>query len=127
MVDDETVVVDVIKEVVGPLMSGFDTAADGIKALAMLADSDYDFILLDIKMPRMDGIELYRHIKNIKPYLTGRIIFITGDTETERTRNFICETGCRSIDKPFTIKELLDIMTSGDFDAGSQAIRPQPL
>ncbi len=111
MVDDETVVVDVVKEVVGPAMGAFDTAADGVEALLKIMDTDYDFILLDVKMPKMDGIEFYNYVKTIKPYLLTRVIFITGDTETERTRNFIRDTGCPSIDKPFLIKKLLDLMT----------------
>ena len=117
MVDDEGVVVDVVREVVGPSMGVFDAAADGVEALLKIMDADYDFILLDIKMPRMDGIELYAYIKTIKPYLLPRVIFITGDTETERTRNFIRETGCPSIDKPFLIKELLDLMACRGTDA----------
>ncbi|MBI5887901.1 MAG: response regulator [Deltaproteobacteria bacterium] len=111
MVDDETVVIDVVKEVVGPAVGAFDTAADGVEALLKIMDADYDFILLDVKMPKMDGIEFYNHVKTMKPYLLTRVIFITGDTETERTRNFIRDTGCPSIDKPFLIKELLDLMT----------------
>lgn len=113
MVDDEAVVVDVVKEVIGPAMGGFDVAADGVEALLKIMDNDYDFILLDVKMPRMDGIELYNYIKTIKPYLLNCVIFITGDTETKRTRNFIRDTGCRSIDKPFLIKALLGLMICG--------------
>jgi len=110
MVDDEEVVVDVVREVVGDCVEVFDVAVDGIEALEKVMKRDYDFILLDIMMPRMDGMEFYKHLREIKPRLLPQIIFITGDTETESTQTFIRTSGCRFLDKPFMIKDLLEVL-----------------
>lgn len=110
LVDDEPIVVDVLSEVFEPLAEVFRSAANGIEALAILLDEDFDFILMDIEMPRMNGMELFRHIEEVKPYLIPRIIFITGDTETRATRDFIKRSGCRYIDKPFMLKDLFEVM-----------------
>jgi len=110
IVDDEVAVLKVVKESLGPHLSDIDGFNDGFQALEHLMDRDYDFILLDIKMPGINGMELYRKISEAKPYLSERVIFLTGDTENETTESFVKLTGCRCLAKPFAIKELLNIM-----------------
>lgn len=117
LVDDETIVVDVIREVLAPKVSVFESASNGIEALAKITDMDFDFILLDIEMPRMNGMELYRHLSEMKPHLTHCVIFITGDTETEATRVFIRKTRCLFLDKPFMLKDLFGVMSALDAKA----------
>lgn len=111
MVDDDEIVGDVIKEVLSPVVSALDVVGNGTEALACIAERDYDVILLDIEMPGMNGMEFFKHLNNLMPRLAGRVIFITGDTETPSTRTFILESGCRHLDKPFMIKELVRVMT----------------
>ncbi|MBI5886699.1 MAG: response regulator [Deltaproteobacteria bacterium] len=117
VVDDEAGVVRAITESVGRHVASIDSAADGATALEKILDKDYDLILLDIKMPGMNGMELYRHIGTEKPYLTERVIFLTGDTENEATAAFLRLTGCRYLSKPFGMKELLDMMCSHEIEA----------
>lgn len=114
LVDDETIVVDVIREVLAPKVSVFEAASNGIEALAKITEADFDFILMDIEMPRMNGMELYRQLSETKPHLKRSVIFITGDTETEATRTFIMESGRLFLDKPFLLKELLCVMSELD-------------
>jgi CheY-like chemotaxis protein len=112
MVDDEAVLTELLREAVGPSVSAFETASSGAEALNRLAECDFDFILLDIKMPGMDGVELYMRIKEIKPHLLMRIIFITGDAESDSIRSFLKHTGCAVLCKPFPAKDLL-LLISG--------------
>ncbi|MBI5642704.1 MAG: response regulator [Deltaproteobacteria bacterium] len=125
IIDDEQIVVDVIKEVIGPLVKRLDTAGDGIDALAKALASDYDYILLDIMLPKMSGMEIFKLIEDYKPHLVKNIIFITGDIETVDIRNHIRKSGCRVLDKPFMIKELFNVMTCCEHLAG--AISKAPL
>jgi len=110
MVEDEEIVSEVLKEVMGPIVSTVETARNGEEALAKVIQRDFDYILLDIKMPRMNGMDFFRHMSVLKPHLTKRVVFITGDTESEITRSFIRNNGCNSLNKPFGIRELLDIL-----------------
>jgi len=112
LVDDESIVVDVIREVMGQMVSVFESASNGIEALAHLQDRDFDFILMDIEMPRMNGMELFKWLAETRPHLPGSVIFITGDTETEATREFIRKTGCMFLDKPFMLKDLFAVMAA---------------
>jgi len=116
VVDDEAGVVRAITESVGRHVAFIDSAVDGAAALDKILDKDYDIILLDIKMSGMNGMELYRRIGAEKPYLSERVIFITGDTENEATAAFLRLTGCRYLSKPFGMKELLDTMCSHEME-----------
>ena len=61
VVDDEATIRDSLKDILEG--EGFDVelAGDGIQALQILGDQEFDLVLSDIKMPRMDGIELLSH------------------------------------------------------------------
>ena len=52
------------------------TASSGRKALEILNSVKCDVVLTDIKMPGMDGMELYRHVKENWP--RARVVFLTG-------------------------------------------------
>ncbi|MBI5562167.1 MAG: response regulator [Deltaproteobacteria bacterium] len=112
LAEDEDIVVDVIREVVGPFVASLDIALDGPDALAMIMRRDYDIILLDIKMPRMNGISLFNYVRDLKPRLLERIIIITGDAESDHVRTFIKNSGCPHLAKPFKIKDLFDAMAA---------------
>ncbi len=114
LVEDEEIVAEVISEVVAPCVRSFHTAPDGVEALANVMERDYDVILLDIAMPRMNGMVFYGHLRALKPYLMDRVIFITGDTETEAIREFIATSGCRFLDKPFMVRDLMGVMAGID-------------
>ena len=52
---------------------------DGEQALARLDQWPADVILADLRMPRMDGIELYRKLEHARPDLAARMMFLSGD------------------------------------------------
>ncbi|MBI5886698.1 MAG: response regulator [Deltaproteobacteria bacterium] len=112
LAEDESIVVDVIREVVAPFVLTLDVANDGPDALACIMRRDYDILLLDLKMPRMNGLKLFDYIRDIKPHLLDRIIIVTGDAESEHVKTFIKTSGCQCLAKPFKIKELFDAISS---------------
>ncbi len=83
-----------------------ETIDNASAALERLKCERYNLILLDIKMVGMDGIELYRRMKEIAPSLQRRVVFITGDTMTLNTRNFLNKTKAHYIAKPFDVEQL---------------------
>ena len=52
---------------------------DGEEALGRLDQWPADVILADLRMPRMDGIELYRRLEHARPDLAARMMFLSGD------------------------------------------------
>jgi PAS domain S-box-containing protein len=106
VVDDEQVVRDVVNRVLtgeGHKVEIADNAAD---ALNKIESKRYKLILVDIKMPGIDGVELYKRIQKINKSLARRVVFITGDIMGADTEKFLAETKVAHIDKPFNAEQL---------------------
>lgn len=66
IVDDEEMIRGVLKEYVEFEGGEAFEAADGMQAVMMCRESDYDIILMDVMMPRLDGFSAVKEIKKIK-------------------------------------------------------------
>ncbi|MFK8017704.1 MAG: Hpt domain-containing protein [Gammaproteobacteria bacterium] len=84
------------------------TAKDGVDAVALMAETRPDLVLLDIEMPRMDGYEVSTHIRNSDTLRDLPIIMVTSRTgDKHRTRAF--ELGVDGyLGKPYQETQLLD-------------------
>lgn len=87
-----------------------DNAVQGKTAQDMIRKRDYDMIIIDLRMPVMNGDEFYRYLAKAKPRLARRVIFTTGDIIGGQTRHFIQRSQCPFLPKPFTPGELRDIV-----------------
>lgn len=105
-VDDEAGVTELLSRALGGLGHTVDFTRDGAEALRMIHLADYDAIVLDIKMPGLGGPEVYRCIEGLRPDLADRVMFITGDTVSTETRDFLQSTGRPVLHKPFSLEEL---------------------
>ncbi|MCL2340143.1 MAG: response regulator [Proteobacteria bacterium] len=81
-------------------------ADSGIRALEVLKDKDFDVIVLDVKMPGMDGIETLQHIKKLKPAI--EVIMLTGHASVEFGLKGMQLGAFDYIMKPAPLNELLD-------------------
>lgn len=75
-VDDEETLRSLVQDQL--TLEGFsvETADDGDTAVSMVSKKTYDVILLDVRMPRMSGMEVLKHLKQKKVY--SRVIMLTG-------------------------------------------------
>ncbi len=80
--DDEPTIRELMRLVLERDGHTVKTANDGEQALKMLQEERFDFLLSDIQMPRMDGIELLRRAKALHPDLTAILITGFGTIET---------------------------------------------
>lgn len=82
-----------------------DTAKDGEEALRMALTGNYDLILLDVMMPKMNGFDACKNIRNAKPNVPILMLTAKG-TITDKTQGF--DSGADDyIVKPFDIQEVL--------------------
>jgi two-component system, NtrC family, sensor kinase len=110
VVDDENYILDFFVEVFQALPMHVDTAGDGRVAMDKILANEYDLIVSDFKMPQMSGKELYSWIKENRPQLSNRIIFVTGDTVSLETRSFFEDNSNPYLAKPFKIEEVKEVI-----------------
>jgi signal transduction histidine kinase/CheY-like chemotaxis protein len=84
-----------------------DRAGDGEEALERVQEGQYDLIVCDLKMPRMDGMQFYGILTEQVPAMAERVLFVTGDVIGTDAERFLSETGCRWLAKPFRLGDLL--------------------
>ncbi len=106
VVEDEPSISDIIKTVLHGIGFDADTAENAVTAIDKLQRKDYELIISDMRMPNMDGKGLFRVVQSIKPELTDRIIFITGDLINPDTKKFFDEYDCKFLAKPFTPSDI---------------------
>lgn len=82
VIDDERAIRNTLKDILS--FEGFEIeeASDGAEGLEMIKARDYDCILCDVKMPKMDGIEVLNKVKEIKPDIPFVVISGHGNIET---------------------------------------------
>jgi PAS domain S-box-containing protein len=107
VVDDEAEIADMARAMLEGAGYEVATAESGAVALELLAAARFDAIVSDLRMPDMDGAALWRAVRDDHPALARRILFVTGDTLSPGSRQFLAETHCSSLDKPFTKADLL--------------------
>jgi two-component system cell cycle sensor histidine kinase/response regulator CckA len=90
-----------------------DHAPDGQEALARVRAQPFDLVICDLKMPRLDGKAFYRMLSAASPGLSKRVIFVTGDVAGTDAERFLKESGCRWLEKPFRLRDLLRAVREG--------------
>jgi len=106
VVDDEPATLQLLSQVLSVEGYEVQTVDNADDALEMIKNKSYDLILLDIKMPGMSGIELYRDIQEAASPLIRKMVFITGDSMSDDTKDFFTKSKARCIIKPFNIVQL---------------------
>lgn len=93
-IDDEANVLQGLKRSLRPMINEWDMTflQSGKEALELLAKNEYNIVVTDYKMPDMDGIELFKIIKEKHPKI--KLIMLSGQSETE-----IFETAGKIADK----------------------------
>jgi PAS domain S-box-containing protein len=104
VVDDEVPIANTLQEL---LATEHDVVAvtSGREALdAVRTNLPFDFVLCDLMMPGMSGIDLYDRLREARPGLERRIVFMTGGAFTARAAEFLASVDNRRIEKPFSLK-----------------------
>jgi two-component system, cell cycle sensor histidine kinase and response regulator CckA len=107
VVDDDHDLAELLREVLTYENCEVEVAPNGMEAMERLHAGDYEAILCDLMMPRMDGEALYCQVSQQFPYLADRFLFVTGQASRKAGfSDFIYRTGNHLIEKPFEIQEL---------------------
>lgn len=112
IVEDESEIAVMLAEFLEPLGHHVTFAETGRVALDRVAAEDFDLILTDLRMPDLNGRELYAELQRRAPDLAARTVFVTGDTLSGNFEQFLSEAGRPVIEKPFTPHEIREIVSA---------------
>lgn len=103
VVEDEPANLKILKYILN--LEGYQTtgAKDGVEALELLARSRFDLVLSDIKMPRLSGVALARHLLSHKP-ITPIVLMTAYEFDS---RQDISALNVPCLSKPLSFEQLL--------------------
>jgi DNA-binding response OmpR family regulator len=85
-----------------------DTAVDGEEALEKITNNNYDIVLMDLKMPKMDGMTVLKELKKISKY--PYIIMLTGVDDVQIAHECVKLGAKDYVQKPYDPEELLHVV-----------------
>ena len=117
LVDDEAAFTDGLARILEH--RGFDVqvAGDGLSALPLIAQQDFDVLVLDIKMPGMDGLSVFAESKRLAP--RTRVILLTGHFSLDGDADSYDEVFAYLF-KPLPIAKLVEVIAAAAADAQSE-------
>ncbi|HSW05826.1 ATP-binding protein [Aquabacterium sp.] len=107
VIDDETALANMMRDMLAGAGHDVRTADGAAAALTLLGAETFDLVIFDLRMPDMDGAELWRRIQALRPALARRMLIATGDTLSADAQAFLRNAECPSLEKPFSKADLL--------------------
>jgi CheY-like chemotaxis protein len=112
ILDDEKALAGMLEQIVHHLGHHCSLFFSPAEALKELQQHDFDLIFSDYRMPELDGRQFYQQVSRIKPHLTPRIVFLTGDVANEETQAFLASIKNAHITKPFNLGAVRGVIDS---------------
>lgn len=108
VIEDEAAIRRVLAKILSEESKTYEVseAEDGLQGIEMIRDADYDLVLCDIKMPKMDGVEVLEAIKKIKPEIP--VVMISGHGDLDTAVNTMRLGAFDYISKPPDLNRLLN-------------------
>ena len=108
IIEDEAAIRRVLTKIISEENEAYNVAeaADGLLGIEMIKNNEYDLVLCDIKMPKMDGVEVLEKAKKIKPEIP--IVMISGHGDIDTAINTMRLGAFDYISKPPDLNRLLN-------------------
>ncbi|MFZ7101906.1 MAG: response regulator [Peptococcaceae bacterium] len=108
IVDDEKAIGKLFKMTLGKLGHEVFVADSAVHGLTVAKNEDFDLVFLDLKMPEMDGAELFKQIKQLKPDM--QVIIITGYPECDLMMKALQCGPFGVMHKPFSGADIIQVV-----------------
>ncbi len=105
VIDNEVVVVNSVRRILTRKGYRVEAAFTGDEALQRIRERSYTLVLMDMRLPDLDGLQLLSRMRNIKPDLT--VLVVTGYASIDTAVEAIRRGAAGYMSKPFTPEELL--------------------
>jgi len=104
VVDDDYDLAQLLREVLTYDNCDVEIATNGMEAMDRLYTGEFDAVICDLMMPRVDGEALYNDVVQQFPFLANRFVFVTGQASLQAGfGDFVGRTGNVVIEKPFDL------------------------
>jgi two-component system, OmpR family, catabolic regulation response regulator CreB len=110
LVEDEPLLADILVYALEKAGFVVDATLSGQKGLGLFSAKSYDFLILDINLRDLNGIEIYYWIKQNYPDCKTKVIFTTGATESSDLTKFFDKEQAIYLKKPFELKQLIELL-----------------
>ncbi len=119
VVDDEPRVRRLVSRALGSEGIETDQASEGQEGLRKALSASYDVVILDLQLPRLDGLTVLRRLLSAKP---GQVVVVSSCQSDPATRSECVRAGARAfLAKPFS---LVDLLTSVAVSARGSRVAP---
>lgn len=108
--EDEPVVCQLLARVLQEDGAEVTLAHDGLQAWERIARADFDLIVADLRMPNVDGQQLYEKVAAERPDLVRRFVFSTGDLVRQETVRFLEHLPNRILAKPLDVETVRRVL-----------------
>jgi len=100
VIDDDEEMCSFFKDTLDDVKYTVTTVSDSSEVLELIRSQDYDLVFIDLKMPVIDGAEMFKQIRMVKPELP--ITIITGYPDSDLMANALSQGPLGVMIKPFT-------------------------
>ncbi|RLG20475.1 hypothetical protein DRN74_05400 [Candidatus Micrarchaeota archaeon] len=108
IVDDEVGMRETLSDILEDMGYHVAIAADGYEAVEKVKDNYFDVILMDVKMPGMDGVDTFREIKRISPETA--VVMMTAYAVDDRLRDAMSEGAYGVFYKPLEMQKVVELV-----------------
>jgi len=106
LVDDEPSILETLATYLKIRQVETERAPDGQVAAEILRARSFDAVISDVRMPRVDGMQLYEAAGQIDPRYQSHFVFMSGYLMSEKVKAFIAKTGVACVAKPFSFEDI---------------------
>jgi CheY-like chemotaxis protein len=111
-IDDEAEFIDMLQNYFTPRGYDLNVALRGAKGIEMVREKKPDVVLMDLKMPGIDGDEVLKLLTSMDP--APRVIFVTAYDDGGKTKARLLKMGARAVlDKPIESLKYLEDVVNG--------------
>jgi DNA-binding NtrC family response regulator len=108
IVDDETGMRETLYDILEDMGYHTAIAVDGHEAIQKVKDNAFDVILMDVKMPGMDGVETFKQIKGIQP--DAAVVMMTAYAVEDLIKDALFEGAYGVLYKPLDMERVISVI-----------------
>ncbi len=108
--EDEPIVLDLFTRILKEEGAAVTAAHDGEEAWSHLEHDDFDLVVTDLRMPKLDGQGLYERVAEERPEMIRRFVFATGDMVRRETATFLERLPNRILTKPLQVETVRRVL-----------------